>query len=193
MKKIITALLFMAIVAKGHSQFAVTAPVLETIAGNQTGILGTMSTTMVAIKKVEQRIEKLKEAAGWIEKLKSMQEFVQLLENTSCLAKDLNAEMQLGMDLVGPRASCLNTFKYQVNINQLRYVVDIVNVVLTDGFSMDRAGRLEAYELALSAFEESQTGLGELSVELKRIVRRSEDAREFREDRLLINAVGMQN
>ncbi|MEQ8339149.1 MAG: hypothetical protein RIA62_17440 [Cyclobacteriaceae bacterium] len=193
MKKIITALLFLVIVAKGHSQFAVTAPVLETIAGNQTGILGTMSTTMVAIKKVEQRIEKLKEAAGWIEKLESMQEFVQLLENTSCLAKDLNADMQLGMDLVGPRASCLNTFKYQVNINQLRYVVDIVNVVLTDGFSMDRAGRLEAYEHALSAFEESQTGLGELSVELKRIVRRSEDARRFREDRLLINAIGMQN
>ena len=122
-----------------------------------------------------------------------MQEFVQLLENTSCLSKDLNAEMQLCMDLVGPRASCLNTFKYQVNINQLRYVVDIVNVVLTDGFSMDRAGRLEAYEHALSAFEESQTGLGELSVELKRIVRRSEDARRFREDRLLINAIGMQN
>ncbi|MEQ8880977.1 MAG: hypothetical protein RLQ12_15145 [Cyclobacteriaceae bacterium] len=193
MKKTITALFFLFIVLKGHSQFAVTAPVLETIAGNQTGILGTMSTTMVAIKKVEQRIEKLKEAAGWIEKLKSMQEFVQLLENTSCLAKDLNAEMQLGMDLLGPRASCLNTFKYQVNINQLRYVVDIVNVVLTDGFSMDRAGRLEAYEHALSAFEESQTGLGELSVELKRIVRRSEDAREFREDRLLINAIGMQN
>ncbi|MEQ8552113.1 MAG: hypothetical protein RIC06_10490 [Cyclobacteriaceae bacterium] len=193
MKKIITALFFLFMIVKGHSQFAVTAPVLETIAGNQTGILGTMSTTMVAIKKVEQRIEKLKEAAGWIEKLQSMQEFVQLLENTSCLAKDLNAEMQLGMDLVGPRASCLNTFKYQVNINQLRYVVDIVNVVLTDGFSMDRAGRLEAYEHALSAFEESQTGLGELSVELKRIVRRSEDAREFREDRLLINAIGMQN
>ncbi|XOV91531.1 MAG: hypothetical protein ACFHWX_15115 [Bacteroidota bacterium] len=193
MKKIITALFFLFMIVKGHSQFAVTAPVLETIAGNQTGILGTMSTTMVAIKKVEQRIEKLKEAAGWIEKLKSMQEFVQLLENTSCLAKDLNAEMQLGMDLVGPRASCLNTFKYQVNINQLRYVVDIVNVVLSEGFSMDRAGRLEAYEHALSAFEESQTGLGELSVELKRIVRRSEDARKFREDRLLINSVVMQN
>ena len=156
MKKIIIALFFLFIVAKGHSQFAVTAPVLETISANQTGILGTMSTTMVAIKKVEQRIEKLKEAAGWIEKLKSMQEFVQLLENTSCLSKDLNAEMQLCMDLVGPRASCLNTFKYQVNINQLRYVVDIVNVVLTDGFSMDRAGRLEAYEHALSAFQDSR-------------------------------------
>ncbi len=193
MKKIITVLLFLFIVAKGHSQFAVTAPVLETIATNQTGILGTMSTTIVAIKKVEQRLEKLKETAGWIEKLKSMQEFVQLLENTSCLAKDLNVEMQLGMDLLGPRASCLNTFKYQVNINQLRYVVDIVNVVLTEGFSMDRAGRLEAYEHALSAFEESQTGLGELSVALKRVVKRNEDAKKFREDRLLINTIGMQN
>lgn len=189
MKHIITVLFVLTITTKGQSQFAVTAPVLETIATNQTGILGTMSTTIVAIKKVEQRLEKLRETAGWIERLESMQEFVQLLENTSCLAKDLNVDMQLGLDLLGPRASCLNTFKYQININQLRYVVDIVNVVLTDGFSMDRAGRLEAYEHALSAFKDSQTGLDELSVALKRTIKRHDDAERFRDERLRINAL----
>jgi len=193
MKKIVIVLILLGGFLEARSQFVVEAPMLEAMTAKQSGILGTMSATMATIKRVEQRVEELKEAAGWIEKLESMQEFVQLLENTSCLAKDLNVDMQLGMELVGPRASCLNTFKYQVNINQLRYVVDIVNVVLSDGFSMDRAGRLEAYEHALSAFEESQTGLGELSVELKRIVRRIEKARKFREDRLLINAIGMQN
>ena len=94
MKKLITLLCILFIVSGSKAQFAVTAPVLETIASNQTGILGTMSTTIAAIKKVEQRVEKLREAAGWIEKLKSMQEFIQLLENTSCLARDLNMEMQ---------------------------------------------------------------------------------------------------
>ena len=104
-------------------------------------------------------------------------------------SKDLNAEMQLCMDLVGPRASCLNTFKYQVNINQLRYVVDIVNVVLTDGFSMDRAGRLEAYEHALSAFQDSQTGLGELSTTMKRLIKRYENAKKFKGGVVGINSI----
>ncbi len=190
MKRFIIIFMFLQIGHSSFSQFVVEAPILESIASSQTTIMGTMNITMATIRQVEQRMETLKKMAGWIERFESMQEFVQLLESTACLAKDLNVEMNIAMNLVGERASCFNEFKYKVNINQLRYVVDVVNVVLSDGFSMDRDGRLAAYKEALSAFEKAQLGLGELSVLLRRIIRRFEDTRRFREDMMNVNDFG---
>lgn len=165
-----------------RAQFVVEAPVLETIATNQTGILATMNVTMTALEDAERKVEALREVTGWIDRLESMQEFIQLLETTVCLAKDLEVELLLALDIVGRRASCFNEFEYNININRLRYVVDVINLVLTDGFNMSREGRMEAYHDALSTFQKAQIGLGELTVFLKRIIRRYERAREYKEE-----------
>ena len=160
----------------------VRAPILESYAIREQGMLASMNVTLATIEEVEQKMERLQEATDWLNKLESMQEFIELLETTACLARDLNVEMQIAMELVGKRASCFNEFSYKVNINQLRYVVDVINVVLSDGFSMSRAGRLEAYQHALEAFEKAQLGLGNLMVTLKRIIHRYERAKGYKEE-----------
>ena len=172
---------------QSHAQFVITAPVLETIAANQAGILGTMNVTIAAIEQAEKKVEALKEVADWIKKLESMQEFIQLLETTACMAKDLDVDLRIAMDLVGSRSNCFNEFEYKININRLRYVVDVINLVLTNGFNMSREGRMDAYHDALSTFQRAQMGLGELAVFLKRIIRRYERAKRYKEQLLIAN------
>lgn len=187
MKK--TFIFFISIVFgyQSHAQFVITAPVLETIAANQAGILGTMNVTIAAIEQAEKKVEALKEVADWIKKLESMQEFIQLLETTACMAKDLDVDLRIAMDMVGSRSSCFNEFEYKININRLRYVVDVINLVLTNGFNMSREGRMDAYHDALSTFQRAQMGLGELAVFLKRIIRRYERAKRYKEQLLIAN------
>ena len=134
----------------GRAQLLVEAPVLESIASNQTGILATMNLTLNAIEQAERKVETIKEVATWIDQLESMQEFIRLLETTACLAKDLDVDLRIAMNLLGAGAYCLSDFEYRLNINRLRYVVDIINLVLADGFNMTRSGRMEAYQNALS-------------------------------------------
>lgn len=165
----------------------VKAPALEALTIKEGGILTSMNVTLATLERTEKKLEKLMEVTEWLNKLESMQEFIHLLETTACLARDLDVDLKIAMDIMGTRSSCFNEFRYKVNINQLRYVVDIINVVLTDGFSMSRSGRLEAYENALTAFQKAQLGLGELSVFLKRIIRRYERAKEYREQLLGVN------
>ena len=187
MKK--TFIFFISIVFgyQSHAQFVITAPVLETIAANQAGILCTMNVTIAAIEQAEKKVEALKEVADWIKKLESMQEFIQLLETTACMAKDLDVDLRIAMDMVGSRSSCFNEFEYKININRLRYVVDVINLVLTNGFNMSREGRMDAYHDALSTFQRAQMGLGELAVFLKRIIRRYERAKKYKEQLLIAN------
>ena len=160
---------------------------LEVIASQQTTIMGSMNVTMTAIEDARRKVEMLKEVSDWIEKLESMQEFVQLLETTACMARDLDINLKLALSIIGPRASCLNEFKYKININRLRYVVDVINLVLTNGFNMSRDGRMHAYNDALTAFQQAQVGLGELAVFLQRIIQRYEKAKQYREDLLGFN------
>lgn len=187
MKKIF--LFFISIVTgfQCQAQLVVEAPVLETISANQTGILSSMNVTMVALEKAERKVDAMKNISDWIEKLESMQEFVQLLETTACMARDLDTDLDIALELVGPRSSCFNEFEYKININRLRYTVDVINLVLTNGFSMSRDGRMAAYHDALTTFEKAQMGLGELSVFLKTIIRRYERARKFKEQLLTAN------
>ena len=187
MKKTFIFFISIACGYQGHAQFVITAPVLETIAANQAGILGTMNVTIAAIEQAEKKVEALKEVADWIKKLESMQEFIQLLETTACMAKDLDVDLRIAMDMVGSRSSCFNEFEYKININRLRYVVDVINLVLTNGFNMSREGRMDAYHDALSTFQRAQMGLGELAVFLKRIIRRYERAKRYKEQLLIAN------
>ncbi len=187
MKKILIFFLSTIIGYQSQAQWVVEAPVLETIATNQTGILGAMNVTMAAIEQAERKVEALKKIADWIEKLESMQEFIQLLETTACMAKNLDVDLKIALELVGSRSSCFNEFEYKININRLRYVVDIINLVLTNGFRMSRDGRMEAYHDALSTFQKAQIGLGELAVFLKRIIRRYEKAKEYKEQLFTAN------
>ena len=166
----------------------VKAPTLEALAIREEGMLASMNITLATIEEVEQKMERIQEVTDWLEKMESMQEFIELLETTACLARDLDVDMRIAMDLVGKRSSCFSEFSYKVNINQLRYVVDVINVVLTDGFNMSRAGRLEAYQNALEAFEKAQLGLGNLMVTLKRIIHRYERAKEYKEELMISNA-----
>jgi len=165
----------------------VKAPTLEALTVKEGSILTAMNITLATMEQAERKIEKLREVAGWLDKLESMQEFIQLLETTACLARDLDVDISLALDIIGARSSCFNEFKYKVNINQLRYVVDIINLVLTDGFRMSRDGRMEAYHDALSTFQKAQIGLGELAVFLKRMIRRYQKAKEFKEQLLMAN------
>ena len=187
MKKTFIFFISIACGYQSHAQFVITAPVLETIAANQAGILGTMNVTIAAIEQAEKKVEALKEVADWIKKLESMQEFIQLLETTACMAKDLDVDLRIAMDMVGSRSSCFNEFEYKININRLRYVVDVINLVLTNGFNMSREGRMEAYHDALSTFQRAQMGLGELAVFLKRIIRRYERAKKYKQQLLIAN------
>ncbi len=187
MKSVFIFFITIAFGYRGQAQFVVEAPMLETIAANQTSILGSMHVTMAAIEQAEKKVKALKEVAGWIENLESMQEFIQLLETTVCMAKDLDVDLEIAMDLIGSRSSCFNEFEYKININRLRYVVDVINLVLTDGFNMSREGRMDAYHDALSTFQRAQMGLGELAVFLKRTIRRYERARKYKEHLLVAN------
>jgi hypothetical protein len=187
MKKLFILILFIAATPHVQAQFIVEAPLLETIATNQTSILGTMNFTMAALEQAEKKVEALKKITGWIEKLESMQEFIQLLETTGCMARDLDLDLKMAMQLIGPRSSCLNEFQYRININRLRYVVDIINLVLTDGFSMSREGRMKAYHDALTTFQMAQLGLQDLAVFLKRIIGRYERAKRYKKELLTAN------
>lgn len=189
MKAIATSILLLFSLS-GVAQSPVTivkAPTLEALSAKKTSILTTMNVTMATIERTEQKLAKLREVTAWLNRLESMQEFIQLLETTACLARDLDTDLNLALDLMGPRSSCMNLFEYKININQLRYVVDIVNVILTEGFSMNRSGRLEAYEHALSAFQRAQLGLGELATFLKRVIWRYERAKEYKEAVFAVN------
>lgn len=165
----------------------VKAPTLEALTIKEGSILTTMNVTLATMEQAEKKLEKLREVTDWLNKLESIQEFIHLLETTVCLAKDLNIDLLLALDILGARASCLNEFRYKVNINQLRYVVDVINVVLSEGFNMSRSGRLEAYNDALSTFQKAQIGLGELAVFLKRIIRRYERAKAYKEELYRVN------
>ena len=136
MKKILFFFLLIATGFHCQAQLVIEAPVLETISANQTGILSSMNVTMVALEKAERKVDAMKNVSDWIEKLESMQEFVQLLETTACMARDLDTDLAIALELVGPRSSCFNEFEYKININRLRYTVDVINLVLTNGFSM---------------------------------------------------------
>ena len=172
-----------------RAQLLVEAPVLETIASNQTGIMATMNMTLSAIEQAERKVEAIKEVAGWIDQLESMQEFIRLLETTACLAKDLDVSLRIALGLLGPGAYCLSDFEYRLNINRLRYVVDAINLVLTEGFSMSRSGRMSAYHDALTTFHKAQIGLGQLALFLRRVIHRYQRAQRYKESLLGINNI----
>ena len=74
----------------GYSQFVVSAPALEAeamkntgILGKQSGLLAGMKASMAMIEAAEKNIEEIKKDVKWIEKLKSVQEFIKLLETTA--------------------------------------------------------------------------------------------------------------
>ena len=119
MKKIVFIFLAFALRYNSVAQLVVEAPTLETLSMNQTTILGSMNVTMTAIEQARQKVEKLQEMSDWIKKLESMQEFIELLETTACMAKDLDVNLRLALNIIGPRASCFDEFKYKININRL--------------------------------------------------------------------------
>jgi hypothetical protein len=173
----------------------VTAPFLEaqastqtTLATQQTTLLASTQASLAAIEQAEKKVEKIKEKVDWIKNLQSMQEFITMLETIACMIRDLNGNVALYHNLVGSRASCYLNFKYQVNINQLRKSVDIINVVLAEGSAMDRGQRVQAYEIAYLNFTQSQGTLHELETFIIRKINQMNRQKKYKESLTQINS-----
>lgn len=167
----------------------VSAPVLEAQTATSLGLLGGLQTSLAAIEEAEKKVEKIKEKAEWINKLKSIQEFITLLETVACMVRDFNANFSQYNNFVGSRASCYMDFNYQINITKLRKSVDIINLVISDGFSMDRGERMQAYETAYSNFLDSQQDLHALDALMRRKMNQYKRDFEFKKSLAEINGV----
>lgn len=149
----------------------VTAPALEARADVQTGILTGLQGSLQVLEQTEKKVEEIKSRADWINQLRSLQDFITLMETIACMVRGLDVNLNSYNTLIGPRASCYLDFHYQININKLRKSVDIINLVISDGFSMDRGQRMDAYEIAFQNFIQSQADLHALDNLIRRKIK----------------------
>jgi hypothetical protein len=158
----------------------ITAPALEAEAAGQTTIMATAQASLAVIEATQKKIEEIKNKAEWINDLASIQEFISMLETIACMVRDLNINMGMYQNYLGPRASCFFDFQYRVNITKLRKSVDIINLVISDGFSMDRGARVQAYETAYENFVTSQVSLHRLDSYMRRKINQFEKSKSFK-------------
>jgi hypothetical protein len=161
-------LIFATSIAWAQVPTIVSAPILENQSTAQLTLMTSLQGSLATIEETEKKVERIKEKADWISQLKSVQEFITLMETIACMIRDLNVDLSRYNSLIGSRASCVLEFNYRINITKLRKSVDIINIVVSDGFSMDRGERNQAYEIAFQNFVDSQHELHNLQSLVKR-------------------------
>jgi hypothetical protein len=139
------------------------------------GFLSAIGVSMSSLEVASKKLEKIKQATDWIETLKSVQDFITIIETTTCMVKDLKMNFEICNDLglLNKHSSCLSQFEYRININQLQSGMDFLNMLLSKGMSMDRGERMEALEMAMNRYTNAQTILNELNRDFQRRIARS--------------------
>jgi hypothetical protein len=160
---------------ESNAQQIVTDPAnLEVNLASQ-GFLAAIGISMESLEIAAQKLEKIKEATEWIETLKSVQDFITIVETTTCMVMDLKMNFEICNDLglLNKHSSCLSQFEYRININQLQSGIDFLNMLLRKGMSMDRGERMEALEMAMNRYTNAQISLNKLNRDFQRRIARS--------------------
>ena len=169
---------FMYLSSKG--QLAVTAPALETMTAQNASVQSIIQSTVIATKALQKKINDLREAAGWLGTIQATQELIDLMEAYECLALDYVLDFDRALELMGPRASCFNEFKYTAGLGKAQYAVDLLNQVLTPGFNMDQGDRIRSVGEISDAWRESMGQMADHQNILRRTIRKSEREDDLR-------------
>jgi hypothetical protein len=144
-------------------------------------ILSSLGISLTSLDKAQQKLEKIKEATTWIETMKSVQDFIIMVETMSCMVKDLRVtyDICIAEGLLDEINSCYSEFRYRVNVNQLESGLELLNLVLKSGFQMERGERLETLKTAMSKFINAQIELRSFNLSLKRSILKDHMVKEI--------------
>jgi len=158
-------------------QSAVTDPqnlVQNILNGGYLTKLVAAASTAAKAKKLAENVTK---AMEWIKIMKSIDQFIFLIESSTCMLMNLDINMQICNSRGLMYDSCLTKFKYRVNINKLQRTLDLLDVVLING-DTDRMTRLLGLSQAMAAYESGQMQLKKISDELDDLIK-TDDAVKF--------------
>lgn len=167
---------FCIVFGKGHAQLAgvVSAPVLEahTLSGNV--IMASVLTGIELSNDALDDIERIRKSAGFLGDLQAITDLIVVMESYACLAQGFNADLEFVDGLVGPYNSCLFDFNYSTNFVKLQFAQDLLNKILTDGFSMEPGERMKAVGDVIARYDTTMRQLSKQRMRVRCIIRKYE-------------------
>jgi len=122
-----------------------------------------LHTELLKTYELMQTLEKAKEKIDWIKTMNSVKRTLEILNDLYCNAHWLTAYL----DISNTYSTCWGKIELNLTLTKYQAALDILNTVLSTGYSMTQGERLKSWNDALDKLEDSQKGMYNITAKLR--------------------------
>lgn len=126
----------------------------------------------------EEALEDAKKTVDFIADARSLEDFIGVLNRTSCIMIDLNANW----DYYAPRLKCSDYFTVEMSFQNIQRGKDFMQVVLNKRNSMSKGERMDVYDKGVENYEKGNKDLAAINEELSTKIYEEEREQDVKSD-----------